>query len=54
MFIVFEFKNEIYYCLKKYYLKKSKYYIKLENFDNLEDACVYLENKLQEKVIINY
>ena len=54
MFVVFEFKNKIYYCLKKYFLKKSKYYILLENFDDLEEACVYLENKLQEKVIINY
>lgn len=54
MFIVFEFKNEIYYCLKKYYLKKSKYYIKLENFDNLEDAAIYLTNKLQEDVEIKY
>ena len=54
MYVVFEFKNEIYYCLKKYFKKKSRFYIKCEGFYDLEDACVYLENKLQDKVIINY
>jgi hypothetical protein len=53
--IVFILERKMYYATKEdFQNKKFHRFIRLENFESLEDAAIYLENKLQTKVEIKF